>query len=53
MINISNSQIETLVSYSRTTNVIVNISFRNSTPQGNFSTYVFRQVILTLSRPEN
>ena len=40
-IDISNSQIETLVSYSRSTNVNVNMSFPNSNFEGNFSTYVF------------
>ena len=39
--NISNSQIETLVSYSRSTNVNVNMSFPNINFEGNFSTYVF------------
>ena len=38
---ISNSQIETLVSYSRSTNVNLNISFPNSNFEGNFSTHVF------------
>jgi len=38
---ISNSQIETLVSYSRSTIVNVNMSFPNSNFEGNFSTYVF------------
>ena len=38
---ISNSQIETLNSYSRSTNVNVNMSFPNSKFEGNFSTYVF------------
>jgi hypothetical protein len=38
---ISNSQIETLVSYSRSTNINVNMSFPNSNFEGNFSTYVF------------
>jgi len=37
----SNSQIEILVSYSKTTNVIGNMSFPNSKFEGNFSTYVF------------
>jgi hypothetical protein len=38
---ISNSQIETLVSYSSSTNVNVHMSFPNSNFEGNFSTYVF------------
>jgi hypothetical protein len=38
---ISNSQIETLVSFSRSTNVNVNLSFPNSNFVGNFSNYVF------------
>ena len=38
---ISNSQIETLVSYSSSTNVNVNMSFTSSNFEGNFSTYVF------------
>ena len=38
---ISNSQIETLVSYSRSNNVNVNMSFPNSNFERNFSTYVF------------
>ena len=38
---ISNSQIEILVSYSRSTNVEINMSFPNSKFEGNFSTYVF------------
>jgi hypothetical protein len=38
---ISNSQIEIMVSYSRSTNVNVNMSFPNSKFEGNFSTYVF------------
>jgi len=38
---ISNSQIETLVSYSRSINVNVNMSFPNSNFDGNISTYVF------------
>ena len=38
---ISNSQIELLVSYSRSTNINVNMSFPNSKFEGNFSTYVF------------
>jgi len=37
----SNSQIEMLVSYSRSTNVNVNMSFPNSKFEGTFSTYVF------------
>ena len=37
----SNSQIELLVSFSRSTNVNVNMSFRNRNFEGNFSTYVF------------
>ena len=37
----SNSQIEILLSFSRSTNVNVNMSFRNSNFEGNFSTYVF------------
>jgi hypothetical protein len=37
----SNSQIELLVSFSRSTNVNVNMSFPNSNFEGNFSTYVF------------
>ena len=37
----SNSQIEILVSFSKTTIVNVNLSFRNSNFEGNFSTYVF------------
>jgi len=36
-----NSQIEILVSYSRSTNVNVNISFTKSNFEGIFSTYVF------------
>jgi len=36
---ISNSQIENLVSFSRSTNVNVNMSFPNSNFEGNFSTY--------------
>ena len=39
-INISNSQIETLVSYSSSTNVNVNMSFPNINFEGIFSTYV-------------
>jgi len=38
---ISNSQIETLVSYSRSTNVNVNMSVPSSNFEGNYSTYVF------------
>jgi hypothetical protein len=38
---ISNSQTETLVSYSRSTNVNVNMFFPSSKFEGNFSTYVF------------
>ena len=38
---ISNSQIEILVSFSRSTNVNVNMSFRNSNFEENVSTYVF------------
>ena len=38
---ISNSQIETLVSYSMSTNVHENMSFPSSNFAGNFSTYVF------------
>ena len=38
---ISNSEIKTLVSYSRSTNVNVNMSFPSSNFEGNFSTYVF------------
>jgi len=38
---ISNSQIETLVSYSRATNVNVYMSLSSSKFEGNFSTYVF------------
>ena len=38
---ISNSQIEILVSYSRSTNVNVNMCLPNSNIEGNFSTYVF------------
>ena len=49
---ISNSQIEILVSFSRSTNVNANMSFPNSNFEGIFSTYVW-QVILTLSRAEN
>ena len=37
---ISKSQIEIPVSYSRSTNVTVNMSFPNSKCEGNFSTYV-------------
>ena len=45
----SNSQIEILVSFSRSTNVNVNISFHNSNFEVNLCVM---QVILTLSRPE-
>ena len=38
---IPNSQIEILVSFSRSTNVNVNMFFPNSNFEGNFSTYVF------------
>jgi len=38
---ISNSQIEILVSFSRSTNVNANMSFSNSNFEGNFRTYVF------------
>ena len=38
---ISNSQIETLVSYSRSTTLNVNMSFPSSKFEGNFSTYVY------------
>ena len=38
---ISNSKIEILVSFLRSTNVNVNMSFPNSNFEGNFSTYVF------------
>jgi len=38
---ISKSQIEILVSYSRSTYDKVNMSFPNSNFEGNFSTYVF------------
>ena len=38
---ISNSQIETLDSYSRSNNVNVNLSFPSSNFEGNVSTYVF------------
>ena len=41
MFIISNSQIELLVSFSRSTNVNVNCSFPNSNYEGTFSTYVF------------
>jgi len=41
MIIISNSQIEILVSYARSTYVEVKISFLNSNFEGNVSTYVF------------
>ena len=37
----SNPQIEILVSFSRSTNDNVNMSFPNSNLEGNFSTYVF------------
>ena len=37
----SNSQIEILLSFSRSTNVNVNMSFPNSNFEGDFSTYVF------------
>ena len=37
----SNSQIEILVSFSRSTNINVNMPFPNSSFEGNFSTYVF------------
>ena len=37
----SNSQIEILFSFSRSTNVSVNMSFPNSNFEGNFSTYMF------------
>ena len=47
---ISNSKTEILVSFSRSTNINVNMSFPNSNFEGNFSTYVW-QVILT-SKPE-
>ena len=40
-INISNCQIETLVSYSKSTNVNVNMTFPSSNFEGNCSTYVF------------
>ena len=43
---ISNSQIEILVSYSRSTKVNVK-SFPDSNFEENFSTYVFGKVILT------
>ena len=39
--NFSNPQIEILVSFSRSTNVNVNMSIPNSNFEGNFSTYVF------------
>ena len=48
----SNCQIEILVSFSRSTNVNVNMSFPNSNFEGNFSTYMFGKVILSLLRPE-
>ena len=38
----SNSLVEILVSFSRSTNVNVDVSFPNSNFEGNFSTYVFR-----------
>jgi len=38
---ISNSLIEILVQYSRSTYVIVNMCFPSSNVEGNFSTYVF------------
>ena len=50
---ISNSQIEILVSISRSTYVKVNMSFPKSNFEGNISTYVFGKFILTLSRAEN
>ena len=37
----SNSQIEILVSFSKSTNVNVNMSFPNSNFEENYSTYVF------------
>ena len=37
----SNSQTEILVSFSRSTNVNLNMSFPNSNFEGNFSTYAF------------
>ena len=37
----SNSQIEILVSFSKSTNVNLNMSFPNSNFEGNFSTYEF------------
>ena len=37
----SNSEIETLVSFSRSTNIDVNIYFANSNCERNFSTYAF------------
>jgi len=40
---ISNSKIETLVSYSRSTKIFVNMSFPISNFEGNFSTYVLGQ----------
>ena len=40
---ISNSQLEILVSFSRSTNVNVNMSFPNRNFEGNFSTYVFEK----------
>ena len=42
----SNSQIELLVSFSRSTNVNVNVSFPNSNFEGNFRTYVFGKSFL-------
>jgi hypothetical protein len=41
MIIIWNSNIETLVSYSKSTNVNVNMTFPNINFEGKFSTYVF------------
>ena len=43
---ISNSQIETLVSYSSSTKFNVNMSFPNSNFEGKFSTYVFGKSFL-------
>ena len=40
-VHLLKSQIKILVSFSRTTNVNVNMSFPNSNFEGNFSTYVF------------
>jgi len=37
----SNSQIELLVPFSKSTKVNVNMSFPNTNFEGNFSTYVF------------